>query len=94
VLRRESLRYDEAARRIGRPRIYRQRTAAAGGPGRSLGLEHLLRWIRCGDVIAVSARCQGGEKACGCGALAFDIGRSGSAFGDAAVEVYRLKAAP
>jgi len=64
---------------------------ATGGAGWSLGPEHLLRCIGCGDFITIPAKGPSGQKACGCGALCFDIGRFGSSFGDASVEVYRLK---
>lgn len=66
---------------------------ATGGPGWSLGPNHLVRCVQCGDFITIPEKGPGGQKACGCGALAFDIGRFGSNFGDAAVEVYLVKPA-
>jgi len=61
---------------------------ATGGPGWNLGPRHLVRCIQCGDFITIPDKGPGGQKACGCGALAFDIGRFGSSFGDSAIEVY------
>jgi hypothetical protein len=67
---------------------------ATGGRGWSLGPDHLVRCVRCGDFITIPEKGPGGQKACGCGALVFDIGRFGSNFGDSAVEVYRVKPVP
>jgi hypothetical protein len=67
---------------------------ATGGPGWSLGPNHLVRCIQCGDFITIPDNGPAGQKACSCGALAFDIGRFGSNFGDEAIEVYRVKPAP
>jgi hypothetical protein len=67
---------------------------ATGNSGWSLGPNHLLRCVGCGDFITIPEKGPSGQKSCGCGALSFDIGRFGSNFGDAAIEVYVVKPTP